>query len=73
VRDVDAKGQPATVIHTSTLRALMADRAPLMKARKRLTAAYLRSRRPRDDLHVVSHPMILQERDPPHVGKFEKW
>lgn len=55
VRDVDARGQPATVISTGSLRALMADSAPLMRPRRKLTAAYLRNRRPLDDLHVVSH------------------
>ena len=42
VRDVDAEGQPYTVIPTSHIRTLMADRAPLLKAQKRLTKASVR-------------------------------
>ena len=42
VRDVDGEGQAATVIPTSQIRGLMADRAPLLKARKQLTKASVR-------------------------------
>ena len=42
VRDVDANGQPATVIPTSHIRALMGDTRPLLKAQKRLTKASVR-------------------------------
>ena len=42
MRDVDAEGKPATVIPTSQIRELMADRAVLIKAQKRLTKASVR-------------------------------
>lgn len=42
VRDVDANGQPATQIPTNHIRALMADRAPLLKVQKRVSQASVR-------------------------------
>ena len=54
VRDVDAKGQLAITISTGVLRSFLNDSSPLLRPRKKLTAAYLRNRQPRDELDVVS-------------------
>ena len=53
-RDVDADGNLAITISTGVLRSFLKDSSPLLRPCKKLTAAYLRGRRPRDELDVVS-------------------